>query len=301
MALEVGEGDEVWTSPNSFVASANCALYCGAKIKDTDSRTGNMCPNDLAQRLECADKKGSLPKLIIPVHLSGAPCDMEAISKLAKQFGCLVLEDASHAVGVYNCGSFVGSGKYADITVFSFHPVKIITTSEGGMALSNNAIYAERMRDLRTHGITKDASRLSWSDSGEVPAWYYEQQSLGFNYRMSDIHAALGCSQLVRLESFIQARVDQARIYDAALSNIDIDRPVLNENSSWHLYRVGVQASIRDVVFQKMRDAGIGVQVHYYPIHLQPYYKILGFAKGDFPIFELFSNRSISIPIFPTF
>lgn len=304
LALDVGEGDWLWTSPNSFTASANCGLYCGAKVDfvDIDSNTFNMCAEKLKIKLEEAEKTGKLPKVVIPVHFGGLSCDMQAIDSLSKKYGFSVIEDASHAVGGSYLGNPVGSSAFSDITILSYHPVKIITTGEGGIALTNDSNLAEKMHMLRTHGITRDANKMSNESQGD---WYYEQIDLGLNYRMTDIQAALGVSQYARLDKFVESRNRIAARYNEKL----IDFPVVTQKvpsssySAYHLFVIKLTeenlVKNRKIIFSKMRDAGIGVNVHYIPIHTHPYYKSLGFNLGDFPESEKYYQSAISIPMFP--
>ncbi|MBR9896592.1 MAG: UDP-4-amino-4,6-dideoxy-N-acetyl-beta-L-altrosamine transaminase [Gammaproteobacteria bacterium] len=304
LALGVGEDDLVWTSPNSFVASSNCALYCGASVDfvDIDLQTGNMCIKALKQKLEHAQNINTLPKVVIPVHFAGQPCDMESLHVLAKQFGFYVIEDASHAIGAKYKGAFIGSGQYADICVFSFHPVKIITTMEGGMALTNNSVWAEKMRMLRSHGITNNPEMMTEESHGP---WYYQQISLGFNYRMTDVEAALGLSQLDKLEVFLEKRNALAAHYDRLFSECETITP-LKQNadsySSYHLYVVRID-SLTDKqhadLVTNLREQGIFAHVHYIPIHMQPYYKNLGFKLGDFPNAEHYYQQAVTLPLFP--
>ena len=305
MALDVGPGDLVWTSPNTFVASANCARYCGADVDfvDIDPKTWNLCPKKLAEKLEAAEKVDRLPKVVIPVHLCGQSCDMAAIHELGEKYGFRIIEDASHAIGGRYRDEPVGNCRYSDIAVFSFHPVKIITTAEGGMAMTNSSELAERMQRLRTHGITRDPDVMRNTPPGP---WYYEQLELGYNYRMTDIHAALGISQMKRLDEFVQRRNELAARYDELLAELPVQRPELIDDarSSWHLYPVRVQApnisrSHREV-FESLREQGIGVNLHYMPVHLQPYYRDLGFREGQFPEAESYGKQAISLPMFPT-
>jgi UDP-4-amino-4,6-dideoxy-N-acetyl-beta-L-altrosamine transaminase len=304
LALDVGPGDVVWTSPNTFVASANCARYCGAEVDfvDIDPHTWNLSPERLAEKLERAHKDGKLPKVVIPVHLCGQSCDMAAIHALSQEYGFRIIEDASHAIGGRYRDEPVGNCRYSDITVFSFHPVKIITTAEGGMALTNRAELAERMGSLRTHGITRDPGRMVREPAGP---WYYEQQELGFNYRMTDLQAALGLSQLNRLDGYVERRNELAKHYDELLSDLPVQCPtVIDEvRSSWHLYPVRLRldriGKAHRQVFEAMRDAAIGVNLHYMPVHLQPYYRELGFRKGMFSEAEAYGADAISLPMFP--
>jgi len=302
-ALGVGSQDVVWTSPNTFVASANCARYCGADVDfvDIDARTYNLSPTELARKLESAGRTGRLPKVVVPVHFAGQPCEMEAIHLLARQYGFALIEDASHAVGAQYHGAKVGNCQYSDITVFSFHPVKIITTGEGGMALTNNPELHKRLVLLRSHGITRDVDMMEGEPAGP---WYYEQLELGYNYRMSDIHAALGRSQLRRVEEFVSRRRYLAARYDEAFRGLPIDPPWQGSDgrSAWHLYvirvRCGDPAVKRRQVFDLLREAGIQANIHYYPVHLQPYYRRLGFQAGEFPNAEEYYQGAISLPMY---
>jgi UDP-4-amino-4,6-dideoxy-N-acetyl-beta-L-altrosamine transaminase len=297
LALGVGAGDRVWTSPITFVASANCALYCGATVDfvDIDPVTYNMSVPQLARKLEEADQAGMLPKVLIPVHLCGQSCDMAAIQELCRRYGVSIIEDASHAIGGRYGNNPVGSGHYSDITIFSFHPVKIITTGEGGMALTRDPTLAKRMELLRSHGITRDASDMTHRPDG---AWYYQQVALGFNYRMTDLQAALGLSQLANLDAWIARRHQIAARYHAAFAEISVVTPqnISEAHSAYHLYVI--QTQNRDAAFEKLRADGIGVNVHYIPVHLQPYYQAFGFKRGDFPAAETYYSRAISLPMF---
>lgn len=300
-ALGVGSGDRVWTSPNSFVASANCARFCGAEVDfvDIDERTYNMCAERLARKLEDAARTKTLPRAVIPVHFAGQPCEMEPIRALASRYGFAIVADASHAVGATYRGAPVGSAAQADITVFSFHPVKIVTTGEGGMAVTDDERLAERMRLFRSHGVTRDPARMEQPSEG---LWYYEQHELGFNYRLTDIAAALGSAQVSRLDAFLARRRAIAARYDAALADLPVRRPWQHPDgsSAYHLYPVRIAAGegARKAVFAAMHAAGIRVNVHYIPIHLQPYYRRLGFAPGDFPRAEAYYREAISLPMF---
>lgn len=301
LALDLGPGDRLWTTPITFVASANCALYCGAMVDfvDVDPETFNMCPDALEAKLKVADRAGTLPKVIVPVHMCGQSPDMERIARIARTYGIHIIEDASHAVGASYCGQPVGSCAYSDITVFSFHPVKIVTTGEGGAALTNDAALAARMERLRTHGITRVEALMTGSSDGP---WYYQQIELGYNYRMTDIQAALGVSQLSRLDTFVERRRTLAARYDAALRGLALDLPgrMDKANSSWHLYVIRLHdASRRLQAFRDLRARGIGVNLHYIPVHLQPYYRQFGFGPGDFPVAEDYYSRAISIPLYP--
>lgn len=304
MALGVGPGDRVWTSPLTFVASSNVALYCGAEVDfiDVDERTYNMCPTKLAEKLEIAAANNTLPKVIIPVHLTGQSCDMAAIHAAASRYGVRIIEDASHAIGGSYRSQAVGDCQFSDIAVFSFHPVKIVTTGEGGMALTNEDKLAEFMRLDRSHGITRDRERLQAKDAGP---WHYEQHRLGFNYRMTDINAALGLRQLDRLSQFIERRRQIAATYDAAFADLPIKTPWQQPetNSSWHLYVVRVDqeraGKSHRAVFEELRSDGIGVNLHYIPVYLQPYYRKLGFQPGHCPSAEAYHSEAISLPMFP--
>ena len=304
-ALGVGPGDSVWTSPLTFVASANAALYCGADVDfvDVDERTYNICPLRLGEKLDRAAQAGTLPKAIIPVHLAGQSCDMAAIHAAATRHGVRIVEDASHAIGGRYRSEPVGRCRFSDITVFSFHPVKIVTTGEGGMAMTNDGELAETMRLDRSHGITRDPARLEQGDPGP---WYYEQQRLGFNYRMTDIAAALGLSQLTRVEEFIARRREIAATYDAAFAGLPVRTPWQHPDadSAWHLYilRIDPQRTSRNhrAVFDALREAGIGVNLHYLPVYRQPYYRELGFRQGHCPNAEAYYAEAISLPIYPS-
>jgi UDP-4-amino-4,6-dideoxy-N-acetyl-beta-L-altrosamine transaminase len=300
LALGVGPGDRVWTSPVTFVASANCVRYCGAEIDfvDIDPATCNMSPQALAEKLERAQREGKLPKVVIPVHLCGRSCDMKPIRALADKFGFRIIEDASHAIGGSHAGDPIGSCRYSDIVIFSFHPVKIITTGEGGMALTNDAALAERMNLLRSHGITRDAEKMTQPSDGP---WYYEQVALGFNYRMTDIQAALGLSQLENLVTWVARRRALAARYSEILAPLPLIAPGEDNESAWHLYVIQLRGDARvgrRELFDALRADGIGVNVHYIPVHLQPYYRALGFNTGDFPASEAYYRRAISIPLY---
>lgn len=303
LALGLGENDWLWTSPNTFVASANCALYCGAQIDfvDIDPDTLNLDVDKLEARLEQAARDGRLPRVVVPVAFAGQSCDMQRISVLARQYGFRVIEDASHAVGATFQGEPVGSGRFADITVFSFHPVKIITTAEGGMLTTNDIVLAERLRRLRSHGITRDDSLMTEPAHGP---WYYQQLELGFNYRMTDLQAALGLSQLQRLDEFVGRRRALAARYDRLLATLPLRLPARQPGaeSAWHLYPVRLRLDQlsrgHQQVFAALRDAGVGVNLHYIPVHLQPYYRQMGFAAGDFPEAESYYSEALSLPLF---
>ena len=303
LALGLGPGDHLWTSPITFVASANCGRYCGAEVDfvDIDPATGLMSVAALAAKLEQAAKQGSLPKVVVPVHLAGSSCEMAAIGSLAMRYGFAVLEDASHAIGGQYQGEPVGNCRYSSITVFSFHPVKIITTGEGGLAATNDPELAKRMKELRSHGIVREPDRFKQPPAG---SWMYEQQQLGYNYRITDIQAALGLSQLQRLDKIVAERNRQLKHYGELLSDLpvqllDIPKAVL---SSVHLAVIRLpQATSAQhrKIFEGLRTAGIGVQLHYIPVHLQPYYRALGFGRGQFPEAEAYASNAISLPLFP--
>jgi len=305
LALGLGQGDWLWTTPITFVASANCALYCGAQVDfvDIDPRTYNLSPEALASKLQQAERDGRLPKVLVAVHLCGQPCDMAAIHALAQRYGVKVIEDASHAIGGKYQGQYVGGGHYSDITVFSFHPVKIITTAEGGLALTNDAELAEKMALLRSHGITRDAALMTREPDGP---WYYQQLVLGFNYRMTELQAALGISQMTRLDDYVARRHQLARRYDQLLADLPVTLPWQHPDgySGLHLYVIRLQldriSKTRREVFEALREQGIGVNVHYIPVHTQPYYQAMGFQEGDFPEAEQYYREAISLPLFAT-
>ena len=301
LSLGVGFGDTVWTSPNTFVATANCARYCRAAVDFVDIDQHNWCMSaeKLRKKLEHHQAASlSLPKVVIPVHLSGQSCDMKTIYELGQQYGFRIIEDASHAIGGTFQNSPVGSCEYSDITVFSFHPVKIITTGEGGMALTNNKKLADHMARLRTHGITRDSKQFTREPDGP---WYYEQLELGFNFRISDIQAALGLSQLGRLEEFVLRRNELAQRYDDAFSEMPFQLQVVPDDvfSARHLYVIRVPSEQHYNIFKSLSGKGIGVNLHYMPVHLQPYYRKLGFQEGDFPETEKYGQEAISLPLFP--
>ncbi|MDX1442810.1 MAG: UDP-4-amino-4,6-dideoxy-N-acetyl-beta-L-altrosamine transaminase [Gammaproteobacteria bacterium] len=298
LALGVAPGKIVWTVPNTFVATANAAHYCGADVGfvDIDPSTYLMDLNDLAKRLEAAEKSGRLPTVVSPVHFGGMSVDMRRLRELADQYGFAIVEDASHAIGAEYERRPVGCCLWSDIAVFSFHPVKIITTAEGGLATTRDAELAATMQELRTHGITRDPERMRGPSEG---GWYYQQTKLGFNYRMTDMQAALGLSQMKRLDQFIARRRELANRYDQLLAGLPVGRPARLESSesSWHLYVIQVPERRR--VFDALREAGIGVNVHYIPVHLQPFYRDLGFSPGDYPRAEAYYEQAISIPLYP--
>lgn len=305
MALGLGPGDCLWTSPITFVASANCALYCGARADfvDIDPRTWNMSVGALEEKLEVAAEKRNLPKIVVPVHLGGEPCDMQAVHGLSQRYGFKVVEDASHAIGGSYRGERIGNCRYSDIAIFSFHPVKVITTAEGGMALTRDAGLARRMERLRTHGITRDPQEMTHASDGQ---WYYQQIELGYNYRMTELHAALGLSQMQRLDAYVSRRHAVADRYDAMLAGLPVTTPIRSpENrSGLHLYVIRLQrdrlARSHREVFELLRESGIGVNLHYIPVHLQPWYARLGFKQGDYPEAERYYSEAISLPMFPT-
>jgi UDP-4-amino-4,6-dideoxy-N-acetyl-beta-L-altrosamine transaminase len=299
MALGLGPGDVLWTVPTTFVASANCALYCGATVDfvDIDPVTWTMCPKALAAKLETAARAGRLPKVIVPVHLCGQSADMSAIGRLAQAYGVRVIEDASHSIGAAHEGRPVGDCRYSDITVFSFHPVKIITTAEGGLATTQDPLLARAMELARSHGITREPAEMTHAPDGP---WYYQQVTLGYNYRMTEMQAALGLSQLERLDAFIARRRALAARYDLLLDKLPLQRPAppADVESAWHLYAVRVSADQRLAVFKALRAEDIGVNLHYIPVHTQPYYLAMGFKPGMFPNAEAYYAEAISIPLY---
>ena len=304
LALNVTKGDEVWTAANTFVASSNCALYCGAKVDfiDINSDTFNMSIKDLHRKLEIAKKKNKIPKVVIPVHMTGQSCKMEEIFKLSKDYGFKIIEDASHAIGGKYKDNFIGSCKYSDITVFSFHPVKIITTGEGGMALTNDINLAKKIELLRSHGITKDKNFMEQNHG----LWYYEQHSLGFNYRMTDIQAALGLSQVARLEEYVKLRNEIALKYNKLFSDLPFKTPKVLDNiySAFHLYVLRIEqenvTKSHKEIFKDLRNLGIMVNLHYIPVYYHPYYRNrFGFLPGYCPNAEKYYEEAISIPMYP--
>lgn len=304
LALDLGPGDWLWTSPITFVASSNCALYCGAQVDfvDIDPRTYNICPQALERKLVEAKRLGRLPKIVVPVHLSGQPCDLARIHALAQTYGFRIIEDASHAIGGRYKGEPIGNGRYSDITVFSFHPVKIITTAEGGMALTNSDALAAKMALLRSHGITRDPAQMTREPDG---GWYYEQIALGYNYRMTDVQAALGLSQLRRVDDYVARRNEQADRYDRLLAPLPLVTPWQHPDSysGRHLYVIrlkpGAAAKPHRQVFAELRDAGIGVNLHYIPVYRQPHYEKMGFSAGLCPEAEKYYQEAITLPLFP--
>lgn len=304
LALGLGPGDRLWTTPVTFVASANCGLYCGASVDfvDIDPRTYNLSPQFLEQKLLESERTATLPKIVIPVHLCGQPCEMEEIYNLSKRFGFRIIEDASHAIGGKYRGEPIGNCRYSDVTVFSFHPVKIITTAEGGMALTNDPDIAQRMDLLRCHGITRNPNQMTQESDGP---WYYQQIDLGFNYRMTDLQAALGNSQMERLDQYVQRRHYLAERYDRLLSHLPVTTPWQHPDgySGLHLYVIRLQLnkihSSHRQVFEALRESNIGVNLHYIPVHTQPYYQNMGFESGQFPEAERYYSEAISLPLYP--
>lgn len=304
LAAGLGPGDTLWTSPNTFVASANCGLYCGAGVDfvDIDPHTYNLSVERLEEKLVAAQRNGTLPKLLLPVHFAGQSCDMARIADLAKIYGFKVVEDASHAIGGRYRQTVIGSCSFSDMTVFSFHPVKIITTGEGGMVLTNSGELYEKLARLRSHGITRDPALMEGDSHGP---WYYQEIELGFNYRMTDMQAALGLSQLKRLDGFVARRHKLVSRYNKALSNLPLVLPYQHPGtySAFHLYVLRLKSSAmkkdRRQVFEEMRASGIGANVHYIPVHTQPYFRTLGFNAGDFPEAEKYYENAISLPMFP--
>lgn len=303
LALGLGQGDKLWTTPVTFVASANCGLYCGAEIDfvDIDPNTYNMSINALEAKLIEAKASNALPKVIVPVHLCGQSCDMKAIHALSKEYGFKIIEDASHAIGGSYLDKPIGNCEYSDITVFSFHPVKIVTTAEGGAVMTNSQELADKMALYRSHGITRDADKMQNEPHG---AWYYEQVDLGFNYRMTELQAALGVTQMTRLDDFVSARHKLATRYNQLLEDLPITLPYQLEGtySGLHLYVIRLQldniSNTHKEVFDALREQGIGVNLHYIPVHTQPYYQGLGFKMGDFPESERYYQNAISLPMF---
>lgn len=302
LALGLGHGDWLWTVPNTFVASANCGVYCGANVDfvDIDPVTLNMSVKALEDKLEIAKAKNRLPKIVIPVHFSGEPCDMAKIHELSKTYGFHIIEDASHAIGGRYANKPIGSCEFSDITVFSFHPVKIITTAEGGLATTNDKNLAEKMQLLRSHGITRDPSLMTHQADG---SWYYQQIDLGFNYRMTELQGALGLSQMANLDNFVKKRHQLAKRYDELLKDFPIILPVRNNKnySGLHLYPIQIKpesGKTRNQVFDSLREQHIGVNVHYIPVHTQPFYQQMGFKQGDFPHAEAYYAGAISLPLY---
>ena len=303
LALGLEEGDWLWTSPITFVASSNAGLYCGAKVDfvDIDPKTFNICPLELEKKLIASKSSGTLPKILIPVHMGGLSCDMEKIHSLCKAYGIKIIEDASHAVGGKYLKQPVGTCQFSDVCIYSFHPVKIVTTGEGGAALTNDKNIAERIELFRSHGITRKQEKMKGESHGP---WYYQQILLGYNYRMTDIQAALGISQMKRINQFVSRRNEIAERYDLLLKNLPLELPfkTVDSISSFHLYIIRLNLKKINLshleVFDGMRNAGIGVNLHYIPVHLQPFYQSLGFSKGDFPKSEAYYAEAISLPIY---
>jgi UDP-4-amino-4,6-dideoxy-N-acetyl-beta-L-altrosamine transaminase len=303
LALGLGRGDYLWTSPNTFVASANCGLYCGAEVDfvDIDPLTYNLSTEELEKKLIQARQDNNLPKIVIPVHFAGQSCDMRKIHSLGQEYGFKIIEDASHAIGGKYLNRSIGSCQYSDITVFSFHPVKIITTAEGGLATTNDSKLLENMRLFRSHGVTRDPELMTKKAEG---GWYYQQVELGFNYRMTELQAALGVSQMERLDEFVTLRHKRQKRYDELLKNLPVVAPYqdIDSYSALHLYPVQIQINkvknTRKEIFKVLRKNGIGVNIHYIPVHMQPYYENIGFKKGDFPNAESYYESVISIPLF---
>jgi len=304
LAAGLGPGDILWTSPNTFVASANCGRYCGASVDfvDIDPCSYNMSVQRLEEKLEKAAREGRLPKIVVPVHFAGQPCDMAGIACLAQRYGFRVIEDASHAIGGRYRGEPVGSCRHSDMTIFSFHPVKIVTAGEGGMVLTNSATLRDRLARLRSHGITNDPDLMT--DESHGP-WYYQQIELGFNYRMTEMQAALGANQMARLDEFVARRHFLAKRYDQALGELPVTLPWQHPDcfSAFHLYTIRVQSGesgrSRRYLLEKMRTKGIMAHVHYIPVHTQPYYRDRGFLDGDFPEAERYYQETMTIPLFP--
>jgi len=302
LALGLSEGDWLWTTPNTFVASANCGRYCGANVSfvDISPQTYNLDPQALQQKLEIAHYKNQLPKIVVAVDFAGQPCDWRALRKLANEYGFFLIDDASHAIGSRYLDTPIGSGEYADLTILSFHPVKIITTAEGGMVLTNSTNIANHLRRLRSHGITRDPTEMTIPADG---AWYYQQIELGLNYRMTDIQAALGISQLSRIDEFVAERRRLAKQYDEELKACSLTIPYQHPDafSAYHLYPIVLDDVTKKLfIFNALRDADIGVNVHYIPVHTQPYYQALGHRTGDYPIAESYYNGTLSLPLYPS-
>lgn len=304
LALGLKQGEILWTSPITFVASANCALYCGAQVDfvDIDQKTYNLCPQKLEEKLIQAKAENKLPKIVVPVHLTGQSCDMAAIHKLSQQYGFKIIEDASHAIGGKYQGEYIGSGKYSDISIFSFHPVKIITTAEGGMALTNDKKLAKKMDLLRSHGITRNQEQMTHASDGP---WYYQQIELGFNYRLTELQAALGLAQLERLNKYVSKRQKIAAQYNQAFADLPIVLPWQHPDSysTYHLYIIRLKLNkinkSHRQIFDELRAADLGVNLHYIPVHTQPYYQSMGFKQGDYPQAEQYYQEAISLPMFP--
>jgi UDP-4-amino-4,6-dideoxy-N-acetyl-beta-L-altrosamine transaminase len=305
LSVGLGAGDRLWTVPNTFVASANCGLYCGAEVDfvDINPKTYNLDVDALVAKLELAAANGELPKVLIPVHFAGQSCDMDAVRKLSQQYGFQVIEDAAHGIGGHYRDRPIGSCEFSELTVFSFHPVKIITTAEGGMILTNREDLYEKLIRLRTHGITRDPRFMQGDSHG---SWYYQQLELGFHYRITDLQAALGASQMSRLDSFVRRRHELVARYNLGLKNLPLTTPYQSSDTypSWHLYVIRLDLEHLDRshrnVFEDLRRAGIGVNLHYIPVHTQPYYQDLGFTWGQFPEAERYYREAISLPLYAT-
>ena len=304
LALGLGPGDWLWTTPITFVASANCGLYCGAQVDIVviDPETLNLCPSALERKLLQAERSGRLPKIVVPVHLCGQSCDMETIHALAQRFGFKVIEDASHAIGGRYLSKPIGNCRYSHVTVFSFHPVKIITTTEGGMALTNDPAIAQRMALLRSHGITRAPDEMTHTPDGP---WYYQQIALGFNYRMTELQAALGLSQMSRLDGYVERRHELARRYTNLLEGLPVTlpQPQADSHSALHLYIIRLHLDkigrTHREVFEHLRQSNIGVNLHYIPVHTQPWYKRMGFRPDDFPQAMAYYREAITLPLYP--
>ena len=305
LAAGLGKGDLLWTSPITFVASANCARYCGADVDfvDIDEKTYNMSASALEQKLQEAKRQGRLPKIVVPVHMAGQSCDMRAIKKLSEEYGFTLLEDASHCIGADYADTKVGSCAYSDMAVLSFHPVKIITTGEGGMVLTNDAALYEQLCLYRSHGITRDPKHMTKESDGD---WYYQQVALGFNYRMTDIQAALGASQMDRLDEFVARRRALAVRYNELLRDLPLRAPVVLEEAqpSWHLYIVRIDfdrvRKTKQQIFAEMREKGVALNLHYIPVHTQPYYEALGFHAEDCPAAVEYYREALTLPLYPS-
>jgi UDP-4-amino-4,6-dideoxy-N-acetyl-beta-L-altrosamine transaminase len=305
LALGLGPGDWLWTSPNTFLASAYAGLYCGARIDfvDINMRTGNMSVDALAAKLDVAEREGRLPKIVMPVHFAGLSCDMKGIRALGERYGFRIVEDAAHAIGGRYLEGPVGDCRYSDIAVFSFHPVKVVTSAEGGAALTNSDELADRMSRLRSHGTTRDPGLMQGDPDGP---WSYQALELGWNYRMTDVHAALGASQMQRLDAYVARRAELADRYDRVLASSGLSLPARDPDalSAWHLYTVGwnqeASGLSRRDAFERLRESGIGVQVHYIPVHVQPYFRAMGFSSGQFPSAEAHYARTLTLPLYAT-